>query len=135
MNSLRLNVAVVDLAAEGKHDEALKFFEVEYQLDHFIGTLKTPYVAVMDGITSKYGSRWLKRHLTDQGVLLVGGGVGLSVHAPFRIATENTLFAMPETGIGFLPEVGGSFFLPRLDGQLGIYLGLTGKRLKGTDAL
>lgn len=67
--------------------------------------------------------------------LLVGGGVGLSVHAPFRIATENTLFAMPETGIGFLPEVGGSFFLPRLDGQLGIYLGLTGKRLKGTDAL
>lgn len=68
-------------------------------------------------------------------VLLVGGGVGLSVHAPFRIATENTLFAMPETGIGFLPEVGGSFFLPRLDGQLGIYLGLTGKRLKGTDAL
>ncbi|KAI7883088.1 ClpP/crotonase [Lichtheimia hyalospora FSU 10163] len=106
---------VVDLAAEGKHVDALKFFEVEYQLDHLIGTLKTPYVAVMDGIT-------------------MGGGVGLSVHAPFRIATENTLFAMPETGIGFLPEVGGSFFLSRLDGQLGIYLGLTGKRLKGTDA-
>lgn len=64
---------------------------------------------------------------------IVGGGVGLSVHAPFRIATENTMFAMPETAIGFLPEVGGSFFLSRLDGQLGIYLGLTGKRLKGTD--
>lgn len=65
----------------------------------------------------------------------MGGGVGLSVHAPFRIATENTLFAMPETAIGFLPEVGGSFFLPRLDGQLGVYLGLTGKRLKGVDTL
>lgn len=65
----------------------------------------------------------------------MGGGVGLSVHAPFRIATENTLFAMPETAIGFLPEVGGSFFLPRLDGQLGLYLGLTGKRLKGVDVL
>jgi 3-hydroxyisobutyryl-CoA hydrolase len=65
----------------------------------------------------------------------VGGGVGLSVHAPFRIATENTMFAMPETAIGFLPEVGGSFFLSRLDGQLGIYLGLTGKRLQATDVL
>lgn len=65
----------------------------------------------------------------------MGGGVGLSVHAPFRIATENTLFAMPETAIGFLPEVGGSFFLSRLDGQLGVYLGLTGKRLKASDVL
>lgn len=66
-------------------------------------------------------------------VYKVGGGVGLSVHAPFRIATEKTLFAMPETEIGFLPEVGGSFFLSRLDGQIGTYLGLTGKRLSGTD--
>lgn len=65
--------------------------------------------------------------------IIVGGGVGLSVHAPFRIATEKTMFAMPETAIGFLPEVGGSFFLSRLDGQLGTYLGLTGKRLKATD--
>lgn len=65
----------------------------------------------------------------------MGGGVGLSVHAPFRIATENTMFAMPETAIGFLPEVGGSFFLSRLDGQLGVYLGLTGKRLKSVDVL
>ncbi|KAI8356120.1 ClpP/crotonase-like domain-containing protein [Choanephora cucurbitarum] len=104
---------VVDLA-QANDPNASKFFEEEYQLDHLIGTLETPYVAIMDGIT-------------------MGGGVGLSVHAPFRIATENTLFAMPETGIGFLPEVGGSFFLSRLDGQLGTYLGLTGKRLKGTD--
>ncbi|ORE07654.1 ClpP/crotonase [Rhizopus microsporus var. microsporus] len=106
---------VVDLA-EAKDPNAAKFFEEEYQLDHLIATLETPFVSIMNGIT-------------------MGGGVGLSVHAPFRIATENTLFAMPETAIGFLPEVGGSFFLPRLDGQLGLYLGLTGKRLKGVDVL
>ncbi|KAG2190108.1 hypothetical protein INT46_002420 [Mucor plumbeus] len=106
---------VIDLA-EAKDPNATKFFEDEYQLDHLIATLDTPYVAIMDGIT-------------------MGGGVGLSVHAPFRIATEKTLFAMPETAIGFLPEVGGSFFLSRLDGQLGVYLGLTGKRLKATDVL
>ncbi|GAN02623.1 conserved hypothetical protein [Mucor ambiguus] len=106
---------VVDLAEAGDPN-ATKFFEDEYQLDHLIATLDTPFVAIMDGIT-------------------MGGGVGLSVHAPFRIATEKTLFAMPETAIGFLPEVGGSFFLSRLDGQMGVYLGLTGKRLKGTDVL
>lgn len=76
----------------------------------------------------------------------MGGGVGLSVHAPFRIATENTIFAMPETKIGLFPDglihlirilfaVGGSFFLPRLDGFLGTYLGLTGKMLKGRDVV
>jgi 3-hydroxyisobutyryl-CoA hydrolase len=65
----------------------------------------------------------------------VGGGVGISVHAPFRIVTENTLFAMPEAGIGLFPDVGGSFFLPRLDGELGTYLGLTGHRLKAEEVL
>ncbi|KAI9272547.1 ClpP/crotonase-like domain-containing protein [Sporodiniella umbellata] len=106
---------VVDLA-EKEVGDAAKFFEEEYQMDHFIATMETPYVSIMNGIT-------------------MGGGVGLSVHAPFRIATENTLFAMPETAIGFLPDVGGSFFLSRLDGQLGVYLGLTGKRLKAADTL
>lgn len=67
--------------------------------------------------------------------LIVGGGVGLSVHAPFRIATEKTLFAMPETNIGLFPDVGGSFFLPRLDGETGTYLGLVGTRLKGIDTV
>lgn len=67
--------------------------------------------------------------------MIVGGGVGLSVHAPFRIATEKTVFAMPETKIGLFPDVGGSFFLPRLDGEIGTYLGLTGKVLKGNDIL
>ncbi|KAF9918909.1 hypothetical protein BX616_004418 [Lobosporangium transversale] len=107
---------VVELANAGKHDEALDFFAEEYRLNHMIATLKTPFVAILNGIT-------------------MGGGVGLSVHAPFRIATEKTLFAMPETNIGLFPDVGGSFFLPRLDGETGTYLGLVGTRLKGIDTL
>ncbi|CUS09733.1 unnamed protein product [Tuber aestivum] len=95
--------------------KAVEYFELEYRLDHLIATYPKPYVAFMDGIT-------------------MGGGVGLSVHAPFRIATENTLLAMPETKIGFFPDVGGSFFLPRLDGEIGTYLALTGKGLKGVQA-
>jgi len=91
------------------------YFQLEYQLDHFIATYPKPYIAYMDGIT-------------------MGGGVGLSVHAPFRIATERTVFGMPETSIGFFPDVGGSFFLPRLEGQLGRYLALTSATLKGVQA-
>ena len=75
-----------------------EFFYQEYQLNHLIGNLKIPYVALIDGIT-------------------MGGGVGLSVHAPYRVATSKTLFAMPETGIGLIPDVGGSHFLPRLEGN------------------
>lgn len=63
----------------------------------------------------------------------MGGGVGLSVHGRFRVATERTTFAMPETAIGLFPDVGGGFFLPRLEGQLGVFLALTGHRLKGLD--
>ncbi|KAI9837262.1 MAG: hypothetical protein M1819_000336 [Sarea resinae] len=92
-----------------------EYFGLEYKLDHLIATYSKPYVAFMDGIT-------------------MGGGVGLSVHAPFRIATERTLFAMPESTIGFFPDVGGSFFLPRLDGEVGTYLALTSERLKGVNA-
>lgn len=65
--------------------------------------------------------------------IVMGGGAGLSIHGQFRVATENTLFAMPETAIGYYPDVGASFFLPRLEGGLGYYLGLTGARLKGCD--
>lgn len=96
--------------------KSTEYFGLEYQLDHLIATYSKPYVAVMDGIT-------------------MGGGVGLSVHAPFRIATERTVFAMPETTIGFFPDVGGSFFLPRLDGEVGTYLALTSTRLNGVQAL
>jgi enoyl-CoA hydratase/carnithine racemase len=63
----------------------------------------------------------------------MGGGVGVSVHGKFRVATEKTLFAMPETAIGLIPDVGGSHFLPRLPGGLGLYLALTGARLKGME--
>lgn len=89
-----------------------KFFRAEYSLNHLIGTYKVPYVALLDGI-------------------VMGGGVGLSVHGKYRIATEKSLFAMPETKIGLFPDVGGSYFLPRLEGKLGLYLGLTGYKLKG----
>ncbi|GAB1314946.1 3-hydroxyisobutyryl-CoA hydrolase [Madurella fahalii] len=90
------------------------YFGLEYQLDHLIATYNKPYIAFMDGIT-------------------MGGGVGLSIHAPFRIATERTVFAMPETTIGFFPDVGASFFLPRLPGYVGTYLALTSSRLTGAN--
>ncbi|KAI5783780.1 mitochondrial 3-hydroxyisobutyryl-CoA hydrolase [Pyronema domesticum] len=101
---------------EGRNQESVDFFRDEYQVNHLIATYSKPYVAFMDGIT-------------------MGGGVGLSVHAPFRIATERTVFAMPETTIGFFPDVGGSFFLPRLDGEIGTYLALTSQTLQGVNAL
>lgn len=68
-------------------------------------------------------------------VFIVGGGVGLSGMAPFRIATETTVFAMPETKIGYAPDVGANYFLNRLDGELGTYLALTGEALKGRAVL
>ncbi|EFX03685.1 crotonase [Grosmannia clavigera kw1407] len=92
------------------------YFAQDYQLDHLIATYAKPYVALMDGIT-------------------MGGGVGLSVHAPLRVATERTVFAMPETNIGFFPDVGASFFLPRMPGAVGTYLALTSERLVGADVL
>lgn len=93
---------------------AQQFFQEEYTINHATSVFPKPYIAIIDGIT-------------------MGGGVGLSVHGPFRIATERTLFAMPETYIGLFPDVGGSYFLPRLPGQLGMFLSLTGYRLKARD--
>ncbi|NWW99391.1 HIBCH protein, partial [Caloenas nicobarica] len=92
------------------------FFRIEYSLNNAIGTCKKPYVALIDGIT-------------------MGGGVGVSVHGHFRVATEKTIFAMPETAIGLFPDVGGGYFLPRLSGKMGYFLALTGFRLKGRDVL
>jgi len=89
------------------------FFREEYILDYIIANLKrTPPVAFLDGIT-------------------MGGGVGVSVHGKYKLATENSVFSMPEAAIGFFCDVGGSYFLPRLKGQLGMFLALTGARLKG----
>lgn len=89
-----------------------QYFALEYKLDHLIATYQKPYISFMDGFT-------------------MGGGVGLSIHAPFRIATERTVFAMPETTIGFFPDVGASFFLPRMPGAVGKYLAMTSEQLKG----
>ena len=94
--------------------DARAFFAEEYRLNAAIKAFPKPYLALIDGVT-------------------MGGGVGLSVHGSHRIATERTLFAMPETGIGLFPDVGGGWFLPRLSGELGTWLALTGARLKGAD--
>jgi enoyl-CoA hydratase len=106
------------LAQSGAGDgvSAYAFFATEYRLNTRIKEYEKPYIAIMDGI-------------------VMGGGVGISVHGRYRIATENTVFAMPETGIGLFPDVGASWFLPRLNGQLGPFLALTGSRLKGKDLL
>ncbi len=98
--------------SDGK--EARAFFAEEYRMNAVIKAFPKPYLALMDGVT-------------------MGGGVGLSVHGSHRVATERTLFAMPETGIGLFPDVGGGWFLPRLRGELGTWLALTGARLKGAD--
>jgi len=102
--------------ASGSEALTASFFREEYQLNHLIATYPKPIISLLDGIT-------------------MGGGVGLSVHAPFRVATEKTMFAMPETALGLFPDVGGSHFLSRLPGQIGMYLALSGARLKAEDLL
>ncbi|MCK5425944.1 MAG: enoyl-CoA hydratase/isomerase family protein [Emcibacter sp.] len=98
------------------HHKATEFFAAEYVVNSRIFHFPKPYIALLDGIT-------------------MGGGVGVSVHGSHRIITERCLFAMPESAIGLIPDVGGSYFMPRLPGKLGMYLGLTGARLKGADVL
>jgi enoyl-CoA hydratase len=93
-----------------------RFFHDEYQLNHQMFTYPKPIVAFMDGVT-------------------MGGGVGIAMPAKFRVATENTRFAMPETGIGLFPDVGGGWYLARIGGRLGQFLALTGARLTGEEAL
>lgn len=107
---------VLALNKQEGHLQGQDFFRKEYTLNYLIGTYKIPYIALISGIT-------------------MGGGVGLSVHGKYRVASEKTLFAMPETAIGLFPDVGGTYFLPKLKGKLGLYLGLTGDRLKGIDVL
>ena len=107
---------VVMIARSGNEDadEAKRFFFAEYRLNHLLFTYPKPTVAIMDGIT-------------------MGGGVGSSLPCDFRIATENTRFAMPETGIGLFPDVGGGWYLPRLPGRVGEFMALTGARLDGAE--
>ncbi len=106
------------LAESGAGDgrAARDFFRAEYRMNHLLFTYAKPIVAFMDGIT-------------------MGGGVGIALPASHRIATENTRLAMPETGIGLFPDVGGGWYLSRLPGQVGKFLALTGARLDGSECL
>jgi enoyl-CoA hydratase len=92
------------------------FFAEEYALNRLIAEYPVPYVALVDGIC-------------------MGGGIGVSVHGAAIVATEHAMFAMPETAIGFFPDVGATYFLPRLPGRLGYYLALVGARMNGADAV
>ncbi|MGO4558719.1 enoyl-CoA hydratase/isomerase family protein [Rhizobiales bacterium 3FA27D7] len=94
----------------------VEFFADEYRLNAYIARYRKPYVSLIDGI-------------------VMGGGVGISFHGSHRVLTENALFAMPEVGIGFFPDVGGSHLLPDLGGSFGMYLALTGERIRYGDAL
>jgi enoyl-CoA hydratase len=95
---------------------ARAFFHDEYRLNHLLFTYAKPVITFMDGIT-------------------MGGGVGISQPAKYRVATERTLYAMPETGIGLFPDVGGGWYLSRLPGRVGAYLAATGTRIDGADCV
>ncbi len=107
---------VVMLARSGNEDaeDAKRFFFAEYRLNHLLFTYTKPTIAIMDGIT-------------------MGGGVGMSLPCDYRVATENTRLAMPETGIGLFPDVGGGWYLSRLPGRVGQFMALTGARLDGAE--
>ncbi len=94
----------------------LEFFRTEYRLNHLLFTLRKPTTCIMDGV-------------------VMGGGAGIALPCRQRVATESTQFAMPETGIGLFPDVGGGWFLSRLPGRIGEWLALTGARLNGADCL
>src|SRR5260221_6392517 len=101
---------MIDVSGNEEAEEWRRFFIAEYRLNHLLFTYPKPTVAIMDGIT-------------------MGGGVGISLPCEFRIATENTKLAMPETGIGLFPDVGGGWYLPRLPGRVGEFMALTAARL------
>jgi enoyl-CoA hydratase len=100
----------------GSYAQSEEFFATEYRVNALLADYPHPVVALIDGVC-------------------MGGGLGLSVHGPFRVVTEAAVLAMPETAIGFFPDVGATYFLPRLPGAVGMYLGLTGERLDAAGAL
>ena len=108
--------ALYDSGKAGRYDDALEYFREEYALNARIKRYRKPYVALIDGI-------------------VMGGGVGVSVHGSHRVAGDTFTFAMPEVSIGFFPDVGGTWFLPRLPGELGTYCALTGERLNAADGV
>jgi enoyl-CoA hydratase len=101
--------SLVELLKSGRYDATMDFWREEYLLNADIKRFPKPYIALVDGIC-------------------MGGGVGLSVHGSFRVAGDRYLFAMPEVSIGFFPDVGATYFLPRLPGRIGTYLALTAAR-------
>ncbi|GAA0670250.1 enoyl-CoA hydratase [Sphingomonas insulae] len=109
------DIRMLSESGAGDGAAARAFFHTEYRLNHRLFTYAKPTVAFMDGVT-------------------MGGGVGIALPCRWRVATENTRFAMPETGIGLFPDVGGGWFLARLPGRIGQFLALTGHRLDGAEA-
>ena len=110
------DVRMLGESGGGDGSDARDFFRTEYRLNHRLFTYAKPTVAVMDGV-------------------VMGGGVGIALPCRYRVATENTRFAMPETAIGLFPDVGGGWYLSRLPGRVGQYLALTGNRIDGADCL
>jgi len=108
--------AVQEAVAAGRGQEGADLLRDEYRMNALIGAYPKPYIALLHGIT-------------------MGGGAGLSVHGRYRLADASLAFAMPETAIGFIPDIGASYFLSRLPDQIGLYLGLTGTRIGLSDAL
>ena len=108
------DIALIANSAKADCTEAEHFFFTEYRMNHLLFVYEKPIAAFMDGIT-------------------MGGGVGISMPARYRVATERTVFAMPETGIGLFPDVGGGWYLPRLPGRTGAFLASTGGRIDGAD--
>lgn len=105
-----------DLYDKRGGDYGAIYYAAEYTQNVTIFNYPKPYIALMDGV-------------------VMGGGVGVSIHGSHRVVTERTLFAMPETGIGLFPDIGASWFLPRCPGEIGMYLGLTGYRMRAADCL
>ena len=108
------DIALIANSAKADCVEAERFFHLEYRMNHLLFVYEKPIVAFIDGI-------------------VMGGGVGISLPARYRVATERTTFAMPETGIGLFPDVGGGWYLPRLPGRVGAWLAATGARIDGAD--
>ncbi|WP_052372577.1 enoyl-CoA hydratase/isomerase family protein [Amycolatopsis taiwanensis] len=108
--------AIRENTLAARYAESEEFFATEYRVNATLAAYPHPVVALIDGVC-------------------MGGGLGLSVHGPFRVVTDAAVFAMPETGIGFFPDIGASHFLPRLPGAIGMYLGLTGHRVGAAEAL
>lgn len=107
--------ALYELGRAGRFDEALQFWRDEYRLNAAIKRYRKPYVSIIDG-------------------LVMGGGVGIAIHGSHRVAGDRFRFAMPEVGIGFFPDVGATWFLPRLPGETGAWCALTGERIGAADA-